>query len=107
MLIRRPDRSGSYLSIDGEVGPRVIREPDHPGCASTSAGALDVPTPGAGLGAAVLDELLEPLGVGLDLAVVDPDGRADLLDDALGLPVDLDHHAGLGVVEPVEGDHPG
>ena len=36
-----------------------------------------------------------------------PSGRADLLDDALGLPVELDRHAGLGVVEPVERDDAG
>src|SRR4051812_25795782 len=55
--------------------------------------ALDVPTPGPGLAAAALDELLEPLGVGLDLVVVDADGGTGLLHQALGLPVDLDHDA--------------
>src|SRR3954452_23511468 len=71
--------------------------------AEFSAGSLDVSAPGAGLAAAALDELLEPLGVGLHLVVVDADRSAGLLDQALGLPVDLDHHARLGVVQPVEG----
>src|SRR4051794_6685643 len=80
---------------DVEVGGSGLR----------SAGTLDVPAPGAGLGAAALDELLELLRVRLDLAVVEAEGGARLLDQALGLPVDLDHHPGLAVVQAVERDH--
>src|SRR3954471_12213869 len=69
--------------------------------------AGDVAAPGAGLAAAALDELLEPRGVGLDLAVVEAEGGAGLLDHALRLPVDLDHDAGPGLVQPVEGDDAG
>src|SRR5687768_16532481 len=72
-----------------------------------SVGTGDVPAPGAGLRAAALDELLEPLRVRLHLAVVEAQGGAGLLDQALGLPVDLDHDPRLGVVQAVEGDHPG
>src|SRR3954451_25455509 len=80
---------------DVEVGGSGLR----------SAGTLDVPAPGAGLGAAALDELLELLRVRLDLAVVEAEGGARLLDQALGRPVDLDHHPGLAVVQAVERDH--
>lgn len=59
----------------------------------------DLAPPRAGLHAAGLDELLEPLEVGLDLGVVGPDDRPGLLGKALGLPVDLRHHAGDVVVE--------
>src|SRR5512133_4165354 len=72
-----------------------------------SSACLDVAAPGAGLLALRLDELLEPLGIPLDLQLVHVDGRADLLDHAGGLPVDLDHHPGGGVAEAVEGDHAG
>src|SRR4051794_26350532 len=67
--------------------------------------SVDGAAPGPGLGAAAaLDELLEPLGVGLDAVVVDAARRAGLLDQAGGLPVDLDHDARLVVAEPVERD---
>src|SRR3546814_3584279 len=49
-------------------------------------------------------DLLEPFQVAHDLVVVDVDGGADLLGDAGRLPVDLDHHPGLVLAEPVEGD---
>ena len=29
VMIRSPDRKGSSLTVDREVGPRVIRRPDH------------------------------------------------------------------------------
>src|SRR3546814_12640979 len=65
---------------------------------------VDVSPPCAGGLAPGLDELLEPFQVALDLVVVDVDGGADLLGDAGRLPVDLDHHPGLVLAEPVEGD---
>src|SRR5690606_6945647 len=61
-----------------------------------------VPAPRAGLGTAGLDELLEPGEVALHAAVVELEGVAHLLHDALGRPVELDGHAGLGVVQAVE-----
>ena len=71
-----------------------------------AAPCLDA-APGAGLVTPRFDELLEPLGVLLDLQLVYVDGSADLLGHAGGLPVDLDHHPGGSVVEAVEGDHAG
>ena len=49
-----------------------------------SSRALNVSAPGPGLGAPALDELLEALGVGLHLVVVDADRRAGLLDEPSG-----------------------
>src|SRR5688572_11587116 len=72
-----------------------------------SSPCLDVAAPRAGLATPRFDELLEPLGVLLDLHFVHVDGRADLLGHAGGLPVDLDHHPGGRVAEAVECDHAG
>src|SRR4051812_45899580 len=72
------------------------------GPCSGLVGPGDVAPPAAGLGAAALDEFLELLRVGLDLPVVEAQCGAGLLDQPLGLPVDLDHDAGLAVVQPVE-----
>src|SRR3954471_7492226 len=72
-----------------------------------SARVVDVAPPAALFLAAALDELLEPLQVGPHLAVVGADQRAGLLNQALGLPVDLDGDPALGVAEPVEGHHAG
>ena len=71
------------------------------------AGALDLAAPLAGLAAAALDHLLEAVEVALDPPLGDAQRVAGLLDDALGLGVELDHHARLVVVEAVEGDDAG
>jgi hypothetical protein len=72
-----------------------------------AARIVDLAPPGAGLGTAPLDELLEPLQVSLHAAAVHPERGADLLRDALRLPVQLHHHPRLRLVDPVEGDDAG
>ena len=54
-----------------------------------------------------LDELLEAVEVGLGLALDDAELVADLLDDAVRVELELQHHLGGGVVEVVEGHHAG
>src|SRR4051794_30349720 len=54
--------------------------------------------PGAGLGAPGLDELLEALEVALGLLVDEAELVADLLDDPLGLHVELQEHPGAGAL---------
>src|SRR5690625_3900191 len=71
------------------------------------SGLVDVPAPSAGLHPAALDELLEALGVGLDLTGVGTDRGTGLLRGVLGFPVHLDHHARLLVADAVEGDDAG
>src|SRR5918998_322442 len=63
---------------------------------------VDLTSPRAGLDAARLDELLEPLEVTLDLAARDAELVAHVLDDALGVNVHLDRHSGLVVVDAME-----
>lgn len=54
----------------------------------------DVAVPGTGLVAtALLDELLEVLGRDVDLALIEAEGGARLLDRSIGLPPELDRHA--------------
>jgi hypothetical protein len=60
--------------------------------------------PGARLAAAALvEDLLEPVEVAGDLAVVEAERTADLLLQALGLPVHLDGHLGLVRLRGLEG----
>src|SRR5581483_3806316 len=56
---------------------------------------LDLAAPGAGLVAARLDEALEALQVSLDARRHDADHVADVLDQALGLVLELKHDARL------------
>src|SRR5581483_202896 len=64
---------------------------------------LDLAAPGAGLVAARLDEALEALQVSLDARRHDADHVADVLDQALGLVLELKHDARLRGREAVEG----
>src|SRR5207237_6476112 len=68
---------------------------------------LDLAAPGARLTPAALDELLEALEVALDAGLHDAQRVGDVLHDALGLVVDLQHHARPVVVDAVEGHHAG
>src|SRR4051794_9738865 len=63
---------------------------------------VDLAAPGAGLAAARLDELLEPLEVALRAVLRDAERVADALDEPLGLVLHLHHHAGRVVRDPVE-----
>ncbi|OEI68806.1 hypothetical protein Cus16_1291 [Curtobacterium sp. ER1/6] len=65
---------------------------------------LDVTAP-AGVGRGVLDALLVVVQVLLDGVAADAHGRAELLEEAGRLPVDLRGDAGLVVGQLVEGDH--
>src|SRR4051794_31380867 len=58
---------------------------------------LAAPSPGGVPG--ILDELLEALRVSLDLAVIDTGECPRVFREAVGLPVDLDHHPSLGLVQ--------
>src|SRR5690554_1092854 len=75
-----------------------------PPCFSGPVLAGNLAAPGAGLSAGLLDELLEVLHIALDRHVVDADSGADLLRQALRLPVKLHRHAGLCVIQLVESD---
>src|SRR3954447_6498652 len=73
------------------------------GAAAAGHVGVDLAAPGAGLvAAAALDELLEPLRLGLPAVVVDADRGTGLLDEARRRPVDLDHQPGDVVAEAVE-----
>jgi hypothetical protein len=69
--------------------------------------ARDLAAPGSRLLSTILDEALEPVEIAGDLTVVQLGDRADLLDDGLGLPVDLDRHPRAIVGQLVERDHAG
>src|SRR5918993_4075994 len=76
-------------------------------CSRALIGSLDLAAPAAGLSSSPLEKLLEALEVSLHPAVGSAEGGPDLLLDSLGDEVHLDHHPGVVVVEPVEGDHAG
>src|SRR4051794_5355900 len=84
----------------GELSPGTTKRPvptlweGEPGAAEEGRSGLDVAAPGALLDPSGLDELLEVLEVLLDRALVEAQHVADLLDDALGLPVELHCDAG-------------
>src|SRR5947209_12288038 len=71
-------------------------------CVLAGVGLVDLTTPGAGGGAALLDEALEVLQIALDLAVVEAERASDLLGRSLRLPANLDRHARLIVAQAVE-----
>src|SRR3954447_22569396 len=99
----------------GAAGSSAARAGVEPACAAHAGvargrvglAAADLAAPGAGLGAARLDHLPEPLEVALDAAVVRAERGADRLDHALGLMIDLDGDAGLVRAELLEPDHAG
>src|SRR4029450_5936392 len=66
--------------------------PDLLGVTAHSSAGLDVAAPGAALRVLVLGDLLAPPGTPLALHPAALAGRADLLDHAGRLPVDLDHY---------------
>src|SRR4051794_6021598 len=96
-------------------GPRCTRLPSGgtgPSRLGPAPGAsvvrlVDRPAPGTGLGAARLDELLEPLHVALDSPLDDAERRPDGLDRALGLDVQLERHPALALAQAMERDDAG
>src|SRR5512143_602331 len=88
--------------------PRRLRQPPetvHP--RELRMRPLDLAAPRAGLGAALLDELLEPLQIAAYAHRRGTERVADVLDEALGIPVELQHDLAAVVTQPVEGDHAG
>src|SRR5690349_15006412 len=69
----------------------VALTPSRAPLAVSAATLLDGATPRARLGAARLDELLEPLQVAFGLTAYEPELVACRLDHALGLHVELQH----------------
>src|SRR5690242_18899424 len=70
-------------------------------------GTRHIPSPGTGLGRPAFDELLEPLQVTGDPALQNAQFVADVLDEAVGVDVDLSCHTGVVVVEAMKGHHTG
>src|SRR5688572_27783047 len=62
----------------------------------------DLASPRAGRDTSALDELLETLEIGLRLAPDEAQRVADRLDRSFGLDIELERHARLAVIEPVE-----
>src|SRR4051795_8670142 len=90
------------------LSPRMGRSRTRGRVAGSARGALvHLAAPGAALGAARLDELLEALEVALDAALEHARGVSDLLDNALGLGLELQHDLRARVVDAVEGHHAG
>src|SRR5690606_19663636 len=75
-----------------DAGPTVVRNDDGPGESSgpslRAVGSVGFAV-GAGLGATLLDELLEPLEVTLDALVDHVGDVTQLLDEALGVVVEV------------------
>src|SRR3954471_18879089 len=90
--MRRPPPSGTRtLDAEGAAhGPFPV---------SRCYGDSDAAAPGAGLDAALLDQLLEAVEVLADAAAVRADRGADLLLHALGLPLHPDGDLGAGILD--------
>jgi uncharacterized protein (TIGR00730 family) len=113
LLVVSDDPAETVAPVVAGYERRIAQPPPSPAKADAQealadAGALlDLAAPAARLGAAGLDELLEPLEVLLDLAAVRADRRAECLDHPLGLVLHLDGDLRGRVVDALEDDAAG
>src|SRR5690606_18472428 len=101
-------REVGQAQLRGPPAPlfRAPREAARASAPARLVGRRNAPAPGARLPpASLLDELLEALEVALGARGHHAEEVADVLDDALGLVVDLQGHPRRVVAQTVEGDH--